>query len=275
MTASGYYRDVQRGFILFAAVGSVLVLGALVAMLREGKEAQTGAGPAKELRIYCAASQREPMTAVVEEYQKEFGVQVTISFGASQAELVTLERSGAGDIYLPADESYIEIARQKGLVEEVIPIAVMRPILAVRKGNRHGVRSVGDLIAKKDVKLGQANPDAAAIGKIVRDALMKSGQWEGLRERTTVFTGNVNELGNALKIGSVDAGLIWDVMLQQYPELEAVEVAELKDVKSNVSMAVLKTSKRPQEARKFVRYLMEKGLVHFSSRGFETVKQQS
>ena len=102
---------------------------------------------------------------MADEYQKEFGVEVRCNYGASQAELVTLERAGNGDLYLPADESYVEIARTKGLVDAVMPVAVMRPVLGVRKGNAKGIRSLDDVL-KNDVKLGQANPDAAAIGKV-------------------------------------------------------------------------------------------------------------
>jgi molybdate transport system substrate-binding protein len=254
-------------------VGSVVVVIGLVAMLMRGSRAGAGAGREGRLVVYCAASQREAMQAVVEDYQREFGVEVRMSFGASQAELVTLERAGDGDIYLPADESYIEMAKGKGLVEEVIGVAVMRPILAVKRGNLAGgrVKSIGDLVERREVKLGQANPEAAAIGKVVREALSKTGRWEEVNGRTTVFLGTVNEVANALKIGSIDAGFIWDAMLWQYPELEAVEVAELKDVSSRISVAVLKTSRDPEGARKFARYLTTRGLEQFSKRGFKTI----
>ena len=33
----------------------------------------------------------------------------------------------------------------------------------------------------------QANPDAAAIGKLTRDGLAKLGRWEALKEHTFVF----------------------------------------------------------------------------------------
>ena len=143
--------------LLAFAVAVVVLIGLIVWFMHNRPQANA----AKLLMVYCAAGLREPMAAVAEEYQKEFGVEVRCSYGASQAELVTLERAQNGDLYLPADESYVQITRQKGLVDAVMPIAVMRPVLAVRKGNPKSIKSLDDLL-KSDVKLGQANPDIAS-----------------------------------------------------------------------------------------------------------------
>ncbi|HEV8290541.1 MAG TPA: molybdate ABC transporter substrate-binding protein, partial [Tepidisphaeraceae bacterium] len=250
---------------------SVAVLVGLIALLMH-KPAQTSQ-TRQPLTVYCAAGLREPMQAVADEYQKEFGVEVRCSFGASQAELVTLERAGNGDLYLPADESYVEIARQKGLVDVTMPIAVMRPVLGVRKGNPKGIKSLDDVL-KKDVKLGQANPDAAAIGKVCRDALTKIGKWEAIKAKTVVFTGTVNEVANAIKVGSIDCGFVWDALVKQYPDLEGMEIGELKDIKSQVAVVVLKTSKQGVEARTLARYLSarDRGLKQFGRFGFTTVE---
>ncbi|HEV8604227.1 MAG TPA: molybdate ABC transporter substrate-binding protein, partial [Tepidisphaeraceae bacterium] len=225
------------------------------------------------LMVYCAAGLREPMQAVADEYGKEFGVEVRTSFGASQAELVTLERAGNGDIYLPADESYVEMARGKGLVDVVMPVAVMRPVLGVKRGNSFGVKTLDEVLNSK-MKLGQANPEAAAIGKVTRDALMKVGKWEAVAAKTVVFTGTVNEVANAVKVGSIDGGFIWDALLKQYADLEGVEIGELKDVSSKVAVVVLKTSKNGVEARKFARYLAarDRGLREFARFGFAVVE---
>src|SRR5207249_4019363 len=152
---------------VLAFIVALAVLVGLIALLMKEKKGQTK-GNSQPLMVYCAAGLREPMQGVAEEYQREFGVEVRCNFGASQAELVTLERAGDGDLYLPADESYIDVAKQKGLVDAVMPIAVMRPVLGVKKGNPKTIKSLDDVL-KSDVRLGQANPDAAAIGKVCRD----------------------------------------------------------------------------------------------------------
>src|SRR5213075_2802137 len=94
-------RDARATVVMVAFLVSVVVLiGLIVLMMKEKKGEAKGTG--QPLMVYCAAGLREPMAAVAEEYQKEFGVEVRCSYGASQAELVTLERAGNGDLYLPA-----------------------------------------------------------------------------------------------------------------------------------------------------------------------------
>src|SRR5689334_24212887 len=98
-------RDARATVITVAFLVSLAVLIGLVVLLMRERKGEAK-GSSQPLMVYCAAGLREPMQAVADQYQKEFGVEVRCSFGASQAELVTLERAGNGDLYLPADESY-------------------------------------------------------------------------------------------------------------------------------------------------------------------------
>ena len=46
----------------------------------------------------------------------------------------------------------------------------------------------------------------------------------------------------------IDAGIVFDAVLHDYPTLEAVAIPELDDATAHVAVAVLKASKQPQEA---------------------------
>src|SRR5687768_12472409 len=95
--------------------------------------ATTREGSATSLLLYCAAGVRKPVEAAAAEYEKAYGVKIQIQPGASQTLLANMQLSGVGDVYLPADDSYIALAREKGLVEEVTPLARMKPVLAVKR----------------------------------------------------------------------------------------------------------------------------------------------
>jgi ABC-type molybdate transport system substrate-binding protein len=145
--------------------------------------------------------------------------------------------------------------------------------LAVKKGNEKKIRTVDDLL-RPDIRVGQANPDIAAIGKVVREAMTKAGKWDDLAKKTAVYKGTVNDVATDIKIGAIDAGFVWDANVKQYPDLEAVPTPELTGQGSLVSAAVLKTSKRPTEALRFARYLAAKdrGLPHFTKHGYDVVE---
>jgi molybdate transport system substrate-binding protein len=118
-----------------------------------------------------------------------------------------------------------------------------------------------------------ANPDAASIGRTVRALLQKAGQWAELEKRITVFKPTVNDVANDVKLGSVDAGIVWDATARQYPELEIVPVTLFDQATETISIGVLKHSAEPAAALRFARYLgaRDKGLKQFELFHYEPV----
>jgi molybdenum ABC transporter molybdate-binding protein len=251
---------------------SLVLLAGLVALLA-WNSSKSGRSVGPPLTVYCAAGLQQAMAAAARDYEQESGVAVQVQYGGSQTLLANVEVGRRGDLYVPGDETYIQLARSKDLIDEVLPLARMTPVLAVRRGNPKNLRTIDDL-QRPDVRLAQANPDAAAVGKLVRSALQKSGQWTEVKKRTVVFKPTVNEVANDVKVGAADAGFLWDATLHQYPELEAVPLPELHDVAAHISASVLRGSTQPTAALRFARYLTarDKGLLHFQESGFQPVE---
>ena len=226
----------------------------------------------KALLVYCAAGVKPPVEAVAGEYEKACRQQIHLQYGGSGTLLSNLRVAKSGDLYLAADESYVKAAREFGLVAEVIPLARQRPVIVVGKGNPKNIRTVNDL-RRDGVRVALANPDAASIGRTVRALLQKAGQWTELEKRVTVFKPTVNDVANDVKIGSVDAGIVWDATARQYPELEFVSVPLLDAVVETISVCVLKSSAQPSAALRFARYLgaRDKGLKQFEKNFYEQV----
>lgn len=254
------------------ALVSIAVLVLLVALLYSHSGPQGKVLPSEPLLLYCAAGLKVPVDAVAKAYGQAYGVPVQLQFGGSETLLAGAKVSKRGDLYVPADEYYVQEAQSKGLVEEVIPLAQMQPVLAVKKGNPQNVKSLDDLL-RKEVRVCQANPDAAAVGRLVREALLKRGRWEPLEKHTLVIKPTVNDVANDIKIGSADAGFVWDATIVQYPGLESVSVPELNGLSGHVSVSILRSSANPTAALRFARYLAarDKGLPEFQRYGFTPV----
>ncbi|HLY75385.1 MAG TPA: substrate-binding domain-containing protein, partial [Planctomycetota bacterium] len=255
----------RRGWSVVGCLSLAVFVGLAVRIFSGPPPASTATGP---ILVYCAAGLREPVEALV----KAYGGGVQLQFGGSQTLLANLELTCRGDLFIPADESYLQIARSRNLIAESIPLARMTPVLAVAKGNPKGIRSLSDLL-KPGVRLAQANPDAAAIGKVVRDVLQKQGKWPALKEHTLVFKPTVNDVANDLKLGSADAGFLWDATIRQYPELDRVEGVDF-EVVSNISVSVLRSSPAPASALRFARFLAarDRGCPEFARSGFDAVE---
>ena len=214
--------------------------------------------------VYCAAGLRMP----IEASEKAYGGKIQLQYGGSNTLLANAEVSGKGDLFIAADDSYLKLAREKGLAAEAIPLARQTAVLAVAKGNPKKIAALVDLL-RADVKVVQANPDAAAIGKLVRGKLEKLGKWAALKEKTTVFKPTVNEVANDLKLGTADAGFIWDANVKQYPELEQVDLPELQGLTAETLAIVLRSSREPAAALRFARFLAapDKGQAEFAKHG--------
>ncbi|WP_417383837.1 molybdate ABC transporter substrate-binding protein [Gimesia sp.] len=270
---------------LMIAGGSLVFLVIMLAVLvytppkdTPQKSASTeGASDGEQdaLVMYCAAGIKPPIAEMAAQFaEEEFGMPVHLQYGGSGTLLSNLQVAKKGDLYLAADTSYIEIAREKGLVQEAIQVAQMHPVIMVQKGNPKGIKSIDDLL-KEDVTVALANPDAASIGKLTKKLLTKKGKWEPLSKSARVFKPTVSEVSTDVLLGAVDAAIVWDATVNQHPEkADMVDVPEFQEAIKNVTVGVLTSSQKPQEALMFARYLQapEKGQKAFEKLGYQTVQ---
>ena len=257
-------------------LGSVMVVGALLLLMNDAasdKSVMDKQGYKTEpLLLFCAASNQGAMESIRADYEREFHRSIQIQYGGSQTLLSAIEVSETGDLYLPADDSYIELGRKKRLLSEVLPLATMRGVVAVRRGNPKGVHAFADLM-RKDMRVVQSSPDSSAIGKLTRELLSERNLWAGLEGATATFRTTVTDVANDLVVGSADAGIVYDAVLKSYPELESIELAELDGLVSHVSLSVLAGSKQPQAALHFARFVAarDRGLKNYAAHGFQVL----
>ena len=259
-----------------AAGASLLVVVGLVYLLaRSSSQSLFSGASGSELMVYCAAGMRVPAEQIAKEYEAAYGVSIRLQYGGSNSLLSQLEISQLGDLYLAADESYLQIAKEKNLVAETLPIANMSPVIIVPRGNSKQVQNIEDLL-REDVRVALANPDQAAMGKITRSCLEELGKWSALEARVRddgVFKPTVNDVANDVKLGSVDAGIVWDAVAAQFSEVEIIRVPELATERVLVSIGVLTASKNPTSALHFARFLAarDRGQPVFEEHGYQLI----
>ncbi|MEY4692312.1 MAG: hypothetical protein RIT19_2637 [Verrucomicrobiota bacterium] len=254
------------------AWGSLAAIAGLVALLAWNSSPPAHSPVRESLVVFCAAGLKPAVEAAAADYQREQQVAIQLQYGGSGTLLNNLRVAQRGDLFIPGDAGFVDMGRSNGLLAEVLPLARMSAVIAVPRGNPKGIASVRDLL-RDGVRLSLGNPDSVAIGTVARAALVRSGDWPALSARALVFKPTVNDVANDVKLAAVDAGIVWDATLRQYPELEAVRVPELATARSEVSVCVLRSSARPTEALRFARYLSarDRGMRRFQEAGFESV----
>src|SRR5215831_9819985 len=123
-------------------LGSLAVLAGLVALLALEPSSWFASRGNRPLVVFCAAGLKGPVEAAARDYQETFGLEVQLQYGGSNTLLAALAVNDRADLYIPADDHYVHTARDRNLVDEVLPLARMKPVLAVRQGNPQRVRSL-------------------------------------------------------------------------------------------------------------------------------------
>ena len=146
------------------AVASLLVIFGLAAYMardtssleKPGSTDPNSSSESRAIEFYCAAGMSKPMNEIIKAYREDYpGRKVEVSYGGSGTLLTKIRAQKSGDLYLAADTSYIQIAQEKDLAEESIPVARLWPVIVVKKGNPKKIYEL--LIEKgKDFNLSDA-----------------------------------------------------------------------------------------------------------------------
>ena len=226
----------------------------------------------KSIFIYCAAGIKPVIEQVAKTYEQKYKVRVHLQYGGSGTLLSNLRVAQKGDLYLAADKSYITEAKKYQIIRETQPLAYLKPVIATQKNNPK-ITGIKDIFLKEN-KIALANPDAASIGRLTKNIFQKMHLWDSLQQKTTVFLPTVNEVAASIKIGAVDAGIIWDATAKQYDNLKAIHTKILDSYVKNITIGVLSFSKKPTQALHFLRFLSAKdqGLQVFKSKGYSPIQ---
>ncbi len=203
------------------------------------------------LLLYSGAGIRPPVEEIAETFGQRHGVTVECDFAGSEILLARIKLSGAGDVYMPGDVHYIEQAKQEGLVAGSETACYFIPVILVQKGNPKDINSLSDLI-KPGIRVGLGDPQACAIGRKAAKIFAKNDISEDDLAENVVFRAlTVNDLGDKVKLGSLDAVIVWDAVAAYYADsTDVVQIPREKNVISTVPVAVLKSSKNPELAAK-------------------------
>ena len=94
------------------------------------------------------------------------------------------------------------------------------------------------------------------MGKLTKEAL-RPADWRALDAATTVYKPTVADVLNAVRLGAVDAGIVWDAIVLPHPDLVSSSPPQLEKVVARVEAAVAVNGPNRLAAERFVRYLAD------------------
>ena len=249
MTISKHRMNAARRFlfIVLAIVGCLPPLGA-----------QT---PAREVTIAAAADLSAALTAIAGRYQKQTGVRIKLSFGASGALTQQIENGAPFDLFFSADMDYPRQLIAEGLAEKttLYRYAVGRLVLWTPTDSKLDFEHEGmDALLDSSVKkIAIANPQHAPYGRAAVAALKHYGLYEKIADKL-VLGENVTQAAQFVESGNAQAGLValahalapgmkgkgkyWLVPLDAYSPLDQ-------------GVLVISRSSHKAEAKAFIEYV--------------------
>ncbi|MCA9244289.1 MAG: extracellular solute-binding protein [Phycisphaerales bacterium] len=240
--------------LAFGGVSGIVVLGLIVLA--------TPRNAPNRLDVLCAVVLAPNVQAAAADFERKTGLQMVVQAGGSGALLNQIKMKPSGDLFVPADAGYLD--DDAGLFASRVRIGRLTPVLAVPGGNPKNVLSLEDAVAR-GLRIGFANPETAAIGRVAKGALKARGQWEATSRAITVMKPTVGDVSADLLLGATDVAVVWDTTIDTInasagaanQRLTAVIDPAFDGAYGEVVGAVLRSSRHPERAAQFLGFLAE------------------
>lgn len=148
----------------------------------------TQAALAKAPLVFAAASLQESLNAVADAWAAKHHDRPTISFAASSALAKQIDAGAPADIFISADEPWMDDVQKNGLVAPGTRVSFLgNTLVLVASADSTGTLSIkpGFPLAKAlgDGKLAMADPDSVPAGKYGKASLTALGVWTQVQDK--------------------------------------------------------------------------------------------
>lgn len=221
--------------------------------------------------VLAAASLQEALTDVAQAWTDQGHAAPVLSFAASSALARQVEQGAPADVFISADEEWMDALAQKNLLRADTRGDILTNRIVVI-GPRDGVRLVltaGNLAqALGDGRLALADPAAVPAGKYAQDALESLGLWTGVAEKV-VPAENVRAALALVERGEAPLGIAYATDAQASDKVAVLaELPETSHSPIRYPVAVLAASKHPDAAAFRAFLISPEAQALFGRRGF-------
>ena len=219
-------------------------------------KAQASAGK-KELLVYCGITMIKPMSEIAAIIEKKENCKIIITKGGSGNLLRAIKVNQVGDLYLPGSDSYIKTATNEGLIVESVNVGYNKAAIMVRKGNPKQITGDLENLANDKYAVVIGDPNSGSIGRETKKILDRRKIFEDVCRNALKLTTDSKDLVKAIKEGEADLVINW-YATSTWPEnrkyVDTLTIDEQYAVKKQLTLGILKYTKHPEIARKFLRF---------------------
>ena len=222
-----------------------------------------------ELHWYLAASLTKPGTEIVQKWNKiPDNCSLYLILGGSGQILNQLTLSKKGDLYSPASDRFLDLAKQKNIVKKYQLLLKQIPVFALSASGSSKVASFSDL-RSKEVRIALGNPKTMALGEIYMgiENKMTPDTRHQIRVRTVLEAINLNQILNYLKTGVVDVGIAFDTSAKA-SKLAYIHFPDALSISQNAYLVTTRFTRHEKEVRDIVHFISQQKQI-FRKYGFK------
>ena len=226
---------------------------------------------AEQLQIFAAASLTDALKEIAPAYEAASGEKLQFNFAASNALARQIQEGAPADVFISADEAKMESLQRAGKILDGTRQSLLSNTLAVvvEIDSPLKLDSAQALTQPAVKRIALADTKGVPAGVYAKQYLEKIGVWEAVKDRV-VPTENVRAALAAVESGNAEAGIVYktDAAISKAVKV-ACEVPAKEGPDISYPFAVVKESKNPEAAIKFLDYLKsEPVLAIFRKYGF-------
>lgn len=225
----------------------------------------------RELHISAAISLSEALEELKDLFESEFDVTLIFYFGGSGKLAQQIEQGAPGDVYISANEEWMDMLIEKNLVEKdsYTPIVGNRLVfinridVTLEKDNLHVLSSP----AIKQIAIG--HPDTVPAGYYAKMALENSDLWDSVEEKM-IYTQDVRQVATYVETGNAEVGFTYESDLIHAENVEVLSYVDESLYEPIIYPGAIRTDANEVElAEQFLQFLTtERAQEVFKKHGF-------
>lgn len=211
----------------------------------------------RKVRVFAAASLTDVMNVIAKQYTQQTGVQVVPVYGGSGTLAKQLEQGAPGDLFISADEKWMQYLKDKQLVQvsSIKPWLGNRLVMITPKSKPLSIKAEATTDIHQQVPGYWCTGDTQSVpvGIYAKQSLTSLGWWDKLKSRL-VSTQDVRATLSLVERDECDVGIVYASDAQSSSKVNvAGEFAESSHVPIVYPIALLPQA--AAETNAFYRYL--------------------
>lgn len=190
-------------------ISVVMVISSLFSVGCSKQASATRELNGKEFTISAAASLKDPLEEIIQQYKGQAGVNINVNFGGSGTLQKQIEEGAPVDLFISAGKNQVSTLIDKGLGDKSTYKELLTNSLVLIVSNNYdkNIKSLEDL-ENKDVKLALGEIQTVPVGQYSKEALENAKHWEELKNKI-VYARDVKSVVNYVENGEAEAGIVY------------------------------------------------------------------